>query len=309
MHNVGVTVLQTEQRTASKKPFKETFRFSLYSLLTCLSPELSTRVQYRIQNGRPLHLHPPVSFSEKLSWLKLKSYAHDPLVRRCTDKLAVRSYVKECGCDDLLNELLGVYSSTEDIPWDKLPERCVLKWNFGCGFNLFVNKASDFDPVAASAQLNAWRRVKYWNYHAELQYKGIEPRILCERFLDTPHGEALIDYKFYSFSDKVRAVLVIERKEGTPARAVFMTPDWRYLSDIPRRYHESFLPKRPLSLERMIAAAERLSAPFPFVRVDFYELDGKPIFGEMTFTPAASINPSECLIDGKTMGELLSLEV
>ena len=261
-------------------PVKEQIRFLIYSTLTILSPVLSTKIQYRIQNGKPLDLDNPRSFSEKLSWLKLYAYADDPLVRQCADKLAVRDYVRSCGFGDTLNELFGVYQSPEEIPWDLLPKRFVLKWNFGCGFN----------------------------FHAEMQYKGIEPRILCEHYIDSPAGQDLTDYKFYSFSGKVLAILVIERKHGLPERAAFMSPDWEYLSDIPSRYSESFLPSRPVSLSRMIEAAERLSAPFPFVRVDFYEQNGRPVFGEMTFTPAASINPSECMINGRSMGELLCFD-
>lgn len=286
---------------------KERLRFHLYSFLTCLSPTLSTRVQFRIQNGCALHLHPPVRFAEKLSWLKLRLYAKDPLVRRCADKLAVRDYVAERGCGELLNDLYGVYDRVEDIPWDELPARCALKWNFGCGFNILKSGETDFDPNAAARQLAAWRKVKFWRFHAELQYRGIEPHILCERFLEAPAGAALTDYKLYAFSGKVRAILVIDRRDGKPERAVFMTPGWDYLSAIPSRYRESFLPARPASLPRMLEAAERLAEPFPFVRVDFYEHEGRAVFGELTFTPAAALNPSECLVDGRSMGELLSL--
>ena len=286
---------------------KERLRFFAYSFLTRLSPTLSTRVQYRIQNGRALHLHPPVLFSEKLSWLKLNRYAKDPLVRRCADKLAVRGYVEECGCASLLNELYAVYDGVEEIPWEKLPEKCALKWNFGCGFNVLKNGEAGFDAADAAKRLSAWRRVKFWRFHAELQYKGVEPHVLCERFLEAPAGAALTDYKFYVFSGKVRAILVIDRRDGKPERAAFMTPRWDYLSDIPSRYRESFLPARPASLAQMLEAAEKLAAPFPFVRVDFYEQEGRAVFGEMTFTPAAALNPSECPVDGKSLGELLQL--
>ena len=286
---------------------KEKLRFWIYSCLTVISPKLSTEIQYYIQNGRMPNLENPCTFSEKLSWLKLNYYANDPLVQQCSDKLAVREYVRACDCGELLNELYATYNRVSDIDWDHLPEKYVIKWNFGCGFNVLCNGLEKSDRQEVMYQLKQWQRVKYWNFHAEMQYKNIPPKLICERFLEPAPNELLIDYKFYTFSDKVKAILVIGRKYGKPECAVFMTPDWQYLSDIPNRYQASFLPSRPKSLEKMIAASERLAAPFPFVRVDFYEVNGKPIFGEMTFTPAAAINPSECLIDGHSMGDYIDI--
>ena len=280
--------------TKKYNPVKEKLRFWIYSGLTNISPRLSTIIQYYIQNGSMPNLDNPDTFSEKLSWLKLNYYADDPLVQKCADKLAVREYVRACDCEEFLNELYATYDHVSEIDWNHLPEKYVFKWNFGCGFNVFCNGREKFDRQKALRQLKHWRRVKYWNFHAEMQYKNIHPKLICERFLEAAPNELLIDYKFYTFS-------------GEPECAVFMTPDWKYLSDIPNRYQASFFPPKPNSLEKMIEASEKLATPFPFVRVDFYEVNGKPIFGEMTFTPAAAINPSECLIDGQSMGDCIEL--
>ena len=135
-----------------------------------------------------------------------------------------------------------------------------------------------------------------------------QKRILCEQFLDTPEGEELLDYKFYCFHGHARAVLVIERPAEGETAAVLMSPDWEFLSEIPGRYSKSLRPARPACLEEMLRAAERLAEPFPFVRVDLYEHCGRVLFGEMTFTPATGIQPSECPIEGKSMGEWIHLE-
>ena len=281
----------------------------IFRTSTLISPYLNTQLCFLRSNGSFANLKHPTTFSEKLSWLKLYRYAHDPLVKQCADKLNVRNYAQEQGLAELLVPLIGVYERPEDIPWESLPEQFALKWNFGCGFNLLCRDKSRFNQTEALQQLKRWGRDRFWLEHAELQYHGTEKRILCETFLDTPSGIPLLDYKFYCFHGKPLAVLVIARPEQGEKAAVFMSPQWELISDIPERYRESLIPDRPVCLDEMLRAAAILSEPFPFVRVDFYMHQGKALLGEMTFTPAAGIFPSETLINEKTMGELIRLDM
>lgn len=274
-------------------------------LLTLVSPRLNTQILFLVNTGKPANLDPPRSFLEKISWLKLYRYAGDPLVIQCADKLAVRSYVREQGLGYLLNELIGVYRTPEEIPWDKLPDAFVLKWNFGSGYNCVISSKGEINAAQVARQLKRWGRKKFWLIYSELQYKTEDRCILCERFLDTPPGQELLDYKFYCFHGVPRAILVIDRS-GTEKRGTFMTPRWEFISDIPGKY-APFQPPRPLCLAQMAAAAAKLSKPFPFVRIDFYEWQGQAVFGEMTFTPRAGITTSETLLDGKEMGEYIFL--
>ena len=280
----------------------------VYKALTRVSPKLNTQVRFYKAAGRFPDLKNPQSFSEKLLWLKLYRYAEDPLVRQCADKLRVRDYVEGKGLGHLLNPLLAVYDRAEDIRWEALPRQFVLKWNFGCGANLLCPDRDKLDPQKAAAQLRVWGKNEFWQEFAELQYRADKKVILCERFLEVPAGEELLDYKFYCFHGKAKAVLVIARPTEGEKAAVFMSPEWELLSDVPSRYRGTLEPAQPESLQEMIEAAERLAEPFPFVRVDFYQHEGRPIFGEMTFTPAACILPSETPIDGKPMGDLLCID-
>lgn len=277
------------------------------SFLTIISPKLNTQYSYFLFNCKFMNLKNPQTFAEKISWLKIYRYSKDALVMKCADKLAVREYVQAKGFGYMLNELIAVFDDVNDIDWYKLPDAFVLKWNFGSGFNFLCHNKNEIDIKSAEKKLKQWGKKKFWLFFSELQYKVAHKCILCERFLDTPDS-ALIDYKFYCFHGKVRAVLVIERVNENAERAVFMTPSWNFMSDINYKYKDFFIPDKPKSLFEMKQAAEKLSGNFPFVRVDFYEWQGKPIFGEMTFTPAAGMNPSETLIDGKQMGEYISLD-
>lgn len=95
----------------------------------------------------------PVTLSDKLVVLKIKNYNHNPLVKQCADKYAVREYVRSKGHNDVLNELIGVYDSVEDIEWDKLPDQFAIKWNFGCGFNVICRDKANLDIPKTIIQL------------------------------------------------------------------------------------------------------------------------------------------------------------
>lgn len=277
------------------------------TFLTKFSPTLNTQYCSLLFNRKLMNLTHPQTFAEKISWLKIYRYSKDLLVMRCADKFAVREYVKEKGYGYMLNELIAVYDNATQIDWITLPDSFVLKWNFGSGFNFLCHDKNELDIKSAETKLMQWGHKKFWLFFSELQYNITHKCILCERFLETPNND-LIDYKFYCFHGIVRAVLVIERVNANAERAVFMAPDWEFLSDVNYKYKDFFVPPKPKSLDEMKMAAEKLAEPFPFVRVDFYEWQGKPIFGEMTFTPAAGMNPSETLIDGKHMGEFIRLD-
>ena len=166
-------------------------------LLAPISPVLCSRWRFRRTFGRPLDLRTPRTLNEKLMWLKLRRYGSDPLVTRCADKYAVRDYVESCGCGDILNELYGAWDRPRDIPWDALPHAFVLKCNHGCGYNILCPDKSTLDREAAVRTLNKWLRHDFWRDFAELQYRPIPKKIVCERFLG--HGDDLPDYKIYCF--------------------------------------------------------------------------------------------------------------
>ena len=116
-----------------------------YALLTIISPTLNTKVRYKKAFHKKLNLKNPTTFNEKLLWLKLKNYIKNPLVIQCADKYAVRDYIKDCGYEDSLNELIGAWEKPSDIPWNELPEQFVLKWNFGAGMNIICKDKSKLD--------------------------------------------------------------------------------------------------------------------------------------------------------------------
>ena len=260
--------------------------------LTMVSPTLNTIITFRIAKGKPVNLKNPKTFDEKLSWLKLNTYYKNSLISKCADKYAVREYVSSCGLGEILNELYGVYNSVVEIKWEELPDKFALKWNNGCGFNLFCSEKGSFNINKAIKIMKKWGKTKYYLKNAEMQYKYIVPKIVCEKLLETKAGRLPEDYKCYCFNGEVKyAMICVGREKGRP-KFYYFDKEWnlaRINKDTKNASRDFYIPK-PEGFHKMVQYAETLSKPFPFVRVDFYNLDGKIIFGELTFTPSAGMN-------------------
>lgn len=152
---------------------------------TCISPTLNTKIQYRKVFRKELNLKNPQTLNEKILWLKLNTYNKNPLVIQCADKFEVRKYVADCGLEDILIPLIGAWDSPEQIPWEELPERFVLKWNFGAGMNIVCTDKLKMNKQDTIKQLKKWGKCKYWLPHSEMQYKYIKPKIVCEELLNS----------------------------------------------------------------------------------------------------------------------------
>ncbi|GLH68851.1 glycosyl transferase [Geothrix rubra] len=261
------------------------------ALLYQVSPALTARSRYRRMMGRRLPLDRPVTFDEKLIWLML--YWHHPLKTQCADKLGMRSYVEGLGYGHLLVDLLGVYERVSDIDFTRLPDRFVLKCTHGSGYNIFCLDKGKLDTDQALRRLHRWMGQNYARVHGEVQYEGIQPRILCESFLDSGSDRLPSDYKLHCFHGKVHFTTVCTGRDvrGGCAQYDHYDRDWQKQLAIskfglhPERWHV-----QPESYATMIEAAEALSKPFPYVRMDFYCVGGKPYLGEMTFTPTGCID-------------------
>lgn len=264
--------------------------------LTRISPKLNTRVLYLIKFKKRINLKDPKTLDEKIQYLKFHDYYKNPLVTQCADKYAVREYVEKCGCGEILNELYGAYDCVDEIPWSDLPNQFVIKWNFGCGQNLIVFDKSKLDIEEAKHKLKEWYKVHdtFYLSYSEMQYKGIVPKLICEKLIETEDGGLPVDYKFYCFGGKADCVLVCSGRDDTGhgAKYYFFDRDWKL-----KRYNkrgkeapDNFTLPKPQGIEQLFDYAEKLTQPFPFVRADFYLENGKVTFGELTFTPGGGFD-------------------
>ena len=267
---------------------------SILKFLTRLSPVLNTRVLYRRAFGKRLDLKHPKTSNEKVLWLKFNTYYNNPLVTQCADKYAVREYVKEKGCGDILNELYGYWTNPDEIDFDKLPDKFVLKNNYFYHMNLVVADKSKLDIPATRKLLREWLKSNDHLLRSEMQYAAIEKKIIAEKFIETEDGAAPADYKIYCCNGKPLYVMVcVGREKDVKPKFYYFDIKGNLQRELTRdglNAPKDFQYDIPAGWDKMIAYAEKLSAPFPFVRADFYLERGKVIFGELTFTPASGLD-------------------
>lgn len=253
--------------------------------------ELSSKIMYRFFVHKKLNLNPPLTFNEKICWLKLKKFPEDRMVVRCADKYEVHDYIRQKGYGNLLVNILGVWDSANDIDWDMLPNRFVLKCTHGCAYNIICTDKNLFNKKRAVKQLNHWLKEDFGLVSGEPHYSKIKRRIICEEFLE---GE-LIDYKFYCFNGEPRFYYAAITPNGDFHNNMicdFFKPNGE-LADFYRLDHNRFdiCPEVPDSLSQMLEIARRLSEDFVFVRVDLMNVRDNLYFSELTFTPSAGMMP------------------
>ena len=179
-------------------------------------PKSATKKWYKKNMGRELNLKNPQTLSEKLQYLKVNDYYHNPVVCQCADKLRVHDFVIEKGCSEILNERYAVYNTASEIKYEELPSSFVLKCNHGCGGNIICYDKKDFDLEEAKKKLNLWMKQDYGLEHVEYSYEGIKRKIICEKLIATETGALPKDYKiFCSYGEPKLIYVISDRKDDT----------------------------------------------------------------------------------------------
>lgn len=213
---------------------------------------------------------------------------------RLADKYRVREYVKSKGLEHILVPLLGVWKNPDDIDFDKLPDKFVLKANNGSGDAVIVNDKSKINESEIKAFFKQRFREKIGLWSAEPHYLRIPPRVIAEELLDVNaqsiKSSSLVDYKIWCINGKPEYVFVAYDRTKDTIKVGVYDLNWQFHPEYSIPTNHCLLMRepisRPTSLEQMISIARHLSNGFPQVRVDLYEIDGKPYFGELTFTSA-----------------------
>jgi hypothetical protein len=268
--------------------FKTSRRFLLRAANKVLPEILYVGAEHALYHGAVPSVAKPRTFSEYLHHRKL--YDRDPRLPIFTDKVRVKQEIALLLGPDWVNPLIWVGKTAEELPFDTLPATFVLKANHGANMNFIARPGKPIDRDAVRKLATRWLGDDFGRLHREWAYTQIPRRLLVEPLL--ANGEPLVDYKFYVFGGKVRFVdIKLGRGEGQRETSAIMDAEGRRQ---PFRYgpHPAHPtdPMKPVSLSRMVTAAERLGQMFPFVRVDFYEVDGRPYFGETTFYPSAGLS-------------------
>ena len=280
--------------------------YVVFSKLRPEQYEKALKQWYKRTTGEPLDLDNPKTFNEKIQWLKL--YDSTPLKTRLADKYLVRDWVREKIGEEYLIPLLGVWDSFDEIDFDKLPDRFVLKANHGSAWNIIVKDKSALDIEDARSKFNAWLQTNYAfvNGGLELHYMNIRPKIIAEAFIENNEDD-LYDYKVYCFNGKAESVIYM-RGRRREMKGAFYDLEWNRLPFITINRRDDLMAPKPVCLDLLVQLSEKLAAGFSFARVDFYILnDGSLKFGEITFTPSngqAKWDPPE---QDRIYGDLIRL--
>lgn len=281
---------------AVKNPYKIFVNLAYRGFFGAMRDDKYLKKMYRGVMGKKLNLEIPQTFNEKLQWLKL--YHRKPEYTVMVDKYLVRDYIAKKIGEEYLIPLIGVWDTPEDIDFDQLPDRFVLKCNHNSGLGMYICKdKSKMDIQKVRAELTKGLRQDYYLTAREWPYKNVPRKIIAEQYMEDTETSELRDYKFMCFDGKVKCTFVCsDRFSEKGLHVTFFDRDWNVMPF--ERSYPSVKQgvSKPHSYDKMLELAEILSQNIPFVRVDFYEVNGRIYFGELTFFPGTgmeSFQPEE----------------
>ena len=268
---------------------------------------------YKVHFGHKINWENPSTFNEKLQWLKINN--RNPQYIKLVDKYEVKNYVSEIIGDKYIIPTLGVWDRVEDVPFEDLPDQYVIKCTHDSGSVCICSDKKTFDMGGAKIKLSKGLKKNLFHWGREWPYKGVKPRIIAEEYLSDNRKEGqntisdLKDYKLMCFNGKVQCSFVCSRRfTGEGLRVTFYDRDWNIMP-FERGYPKEEVPcMKPKSYDTMVQMAEKLSSDIPFVRVDFYEVAGKPYFGELTFFPGNGVERFKPEVWDYKLGQLIDLK-
>lgn len=270
------------------------YRFKVndsHGLYRIMPDEQYLRRKFKVMLGYDLNLSSPKTYNEKLQWLKL--YDRKPIYTTMVDKYEVKSYVASIIGNEYIIPTLGVWDRFEDIDFDSLPNQFVLKCTHDSGGLVICRDKANLDLVSARQKIVSCLKRNYYYKFREWPYKNVKPRIIAEQYMEDTATAELRDYKFFCFDGVAKALFIASERQdtSTDTKFDFYDMDFRHLDLTNGHPNAGKDIKKPETFEEMRDLAEKLSENIPHLRVDFYEVNGKAYFGELTFTHWSGLMP------------------
>lgn len=265
----------------------------LYNLSKYIPDKIYLQLMYYKHFHKFIDFRNPKTFNEKINWLKL--YNRKPEYTQMVDKYAVREYIAEKLGEEYLIPLLGVWGDPHEIDFDKLPNQFVLKWNHDSGSVIVCKDKTKLNIAETVAKLASKKDHNGYWYGREWPYKNIKPLVIAEQYMEDTKTAELRDYKIFCFDGVAKALFVAteRQKENEEVKFDFYDMDFIHLDMRQGHPNAEINPAKPNNFEEMCRLAEKLSAEIPHLRVDFYEVNGKTYFGELTFSHFSGMMPFE----------------
>lgn len=304
---VKMTKIKTATKLLCKKPNKLIRATGGNGLLKFIPDELYLKIVFKAETGYKLNLKNPMTYNEKIQWLKL--YDRKPEYSIYADKYLVRKYIENKIGYDYLIPLLGVYENTNEIKWQVLPNRFVLKCTHGSGSNIICKDKANLDIDEAMFKLKKWMHKSWYDFGREWSYKNIIPRIICEAFLKTEDGKSPIDYKFMCFNGEPKLIQVHIDRFSNSYTNDFYDINWcktKISQGVP---NSDIVVPKPKAFDEMYEIAKKLSESMAYVRIDFYEYEGQVKFGEITMYPTSGFTNFGRYEDDLELGSWINLPI
>ena len=262
---------------------------------------------FKRKMGYPMDWKNPKTYSEKLQWLKV--YDKNPLYTALVDKYEVKKYIADAIGEEYIIPTLGVWDSFDEIDFDTLPDRFVLKCTHDSGGIAIVKDKTTFDKEKARKQFKIAMARNPYTTNREWPYKNVKPRIIAEQYMENEETHDLRDYKFFSFNGETKAMFIATERasETEETKFDFFDMDYNHLDFRNGHPNAEKWPAKPQNFEKMRELANKLSVGIPQVRVDFYEVGGRVYFGEMTFFHWSGMKPFEPAEWDRTFGDWITL--
>ena len=299
----------TKLKKILKFIFDKDYRFLFLSArgkLAHLPTDKFLKRKYEIRMGKKLNLESPVYYTEKLQWLKL--YDHRPEYTIMVDKYEAKNYVAQRIGEQYVIPSLGVWENVDEINFSVLPDRFVMKTTHDSGGLIICKDKKNLDINKTKKKLDYYLKRSYYDCNREWPYKNVKPRIIAEKYMEDCKYKELRDYKFFTFGG-VPKVLYIAQGRGTNDDTVadFFDMKFNHLPFTIDHEMAEIPPEKPKCFDEMKRLAAILSEGTPQLRVDFYEVDGKVYFGEMTFFHCSGMEEFHPIEWNKIFGEWVVL--
>lgn len=292
-----------------KRPLEAIPVLSYKGWFCWLSDEAYLKLFYKIMAKESLNLEHPKTFNEKMQWLKL----HDrkPIYTAMVDKYEVKKYVAERIGEKYIIPTLGAWDKYEDIDFDKLPNRFVLKCTHDSGGLVICKNKNDLDKKEAKKRIKKCLKKNFYWLGREWPYKNVKPRILAEKYMGDGESGGITDYKFFCFDGEPKFLYLSRGLENHSTASIsFVTLDWK-LAPFTRSDFKTFteLPKKPAGYDEMLELAKKLSSGHKFLRVDLYQIGSQVYFSELTFFPCGGVIPFDPKEWDEELGKLITLDI
>lgn len=277
----------------------------LHWLCPFLSDETYLKWLFQLKLGYPLNLKQPLTYNEKLQWLKLNDI--HPEYAKLVDKIDAKAFVEQKIGAKYIIRTIGTWDTVDEIDWESLPEQFVIKCTNDSGGIVVCKDKSKLDIRKAIIKLKRGWGKNYYRKNKEYPYRNLTPRIIAEEYMEDESGVELKDYKFFCFDGEPKFLFVATGRQKNDTRFDFYDLEWNHLPVLNGHPNADHPIPMPENFTEMVDVARKLSQGISHVRVDLYNVNGKVYFGEMTFFHWSGLTPFEPNEWDYKFGEYLKL--